>query len=247
MINDSHLHFGWSEEVLRGFDENSFSKFLKENNINNCFAFPIFNKSSELMEEYHSTLLKMNRVNNGIKPLYWLKSDPLSLHKALEDIKGNYYGIKYHPAYEATPISHPLFEIVLDEINKLGKTVLVHCGMYNNGAISSNTSYLHAVIAAAKYKNIKFILGHMGGSTVPIIKEVCLHVRGINNIWLETSGITSPLAVDHAVNHIGAKKVLFGSDSPWCSFKAMYHNVVDSNISEEDKRLILHDNFYDLI
>jgi predicted TIM-barrel fold metal-dependent hydrolase len=245
MITDAHIHLGYSKEILRGFDKTSLVSFLKEKNIGGCFTFPIYGVN---MKQTHEDLLELSRTTNGtIKPLYWMSSNPTRLDESILAINSGFYGLKYHPVYENVPISHPLFENVLEELDKKGGILLLHCGMYNDGNMTSCTSYLHGVIVAAKHKNIKIILGHMGGSTVPIIKEVCLHVRKIDNVWMETSGITSPLAIDYTVNHIGAERVLFGSDSPWCSFEAMKYNVLDSNLGDKDKESIFYDNFMTLI
>jgi predicted TIM-barrel fold metal-dependent hydrolase len=247
LITDAHLHLGYSKEILRGFDKTSLITFLKEKHICSCFVFPIHD-TKEHIKDTHNDLKELSRLTNEVvKPLYWMSSEPTTLEDNISAINGGFYGLKYHAAYESTPISHPLFENVLEELDKKHGILLVHCGMYNNGDISSNTSYLHAIIVAAKHKNIKIILGHMGGSTVPIIKNVCLHVRKVDNIWLETSGITSPVAIDYAVNHIGADRILFGSDSLWCSFNAAVANVEDSNLSREDKERIFYNNMIELL
>jgi hypothetical protein len=242
MITDAHLHFGYSTEILRGFNKLSLISFIKEKNIEKCLVFPIYGRD---IDNTHEELLELSSKHSEIIPLYWMSSNPRSLQEPT--FATGFAGLKYHAAYENTPVSHPLFENVLDELDKKRGILLVHCGMYNNGDMSSNTSYLHAIIVAAKHKNIRIILGHMGGSTVPIIKNVCLHVRKVDNIWLETSGITSPVAIDYAVNHIGADRILFGSDAPWNSFGAMINNINDSNISEGDKQLIFYDNFFNLL
>jgi predicted TIM-barrel fold metal-dependent hydrolase len=87
----------------------------------------------------------------------------------------------------------------------------------------------------------------MGGSDTAVVKRAINDAKDIPNIYFDTSGITTPYAVEYAVRVIDVRRILFGSDEPWCSFRSMYYNVVDAEIPEEYKERILSENFKDLV
>lgn len=249
MINDAHLHIGYNDEMSlysQCFNKESFNQFMLDKRVHHCLAFPIHHNPAS-MKITHQWLRELSKVNPCIHPLYWLRDDWDSYNLFVDAINDGFAGFKYHAAYEKTPISHHNFDNVLTNLNARHGILLVHCGMYKEGDLESSTSYLHAVLVAARYPKIKVILGHMGGSIEPVIKKVCDHVKGIDNIWLETSGITSPRMLTYASERLGIKKILFGSDAPWCSFSSAYFNVMDSSLPDTKKQLILYDNFLDML
>jgi len=151
-------------------------------------------------------------------------------------------GIKYHGAYLNNPVTS-MSKYILEELDKQKKILLVHCGRYLEGDIKSNTSYLHAIQVARHYPNIKVVLAHMGGTDTTVCKKAISHAEGIHNVYFDTSGITTPSIIEYACNRLPVTRILFGSDWPWCSFRAMYYTVMDAAISNLSKQDILYNNF----
>jgi predicted TIM-barrel fold metal-dependent hydrolase len=241
------VHIGYNEEILRGSDFNSIQKFKHDNDIENMLLFPFYNESQEVIDRNHDSITQLNKTDKGIKGLYWLNEPWLTTNKIDEILNNGFIGLKYHGVYTNKPISDPIWNNILMWLNVKRGILLVHCGMFKEGDMASNTSFLHPLIVASKYRNIKVILGHAGGSILPVIKKACDYAKNVDNVWLETSGITSPVSVDYMTNTMGVRKILFGSDYPYCSFKSMLHNVLDSNLPEGKKKLILNDNLYDIL
>jgi predicted TIM-barrel fold metal-dependent hydrolase len=149
-------------------------------------------------------------------------------------------GCKYHGSYLGSPI-HPCQ--LLEDIN----LVMVHCGRYKEGRKESNTSYLHALEVAKSYPKLKVIMAHMGGTDTNVCKVAIEDSRDYDNIYFDTSGITTPYIIEYALENIPSNRILFGSDAPWCSFLAMYHTVLDARIPDEDKQNIFYNSFNDLV
>jgi predicted TIM-barrel fold metal-dependent hydrolase len=201
------------------------------------------------ISETNTKIIELSKQHRGIHSLYWIQRSQIEHdYKVLEkELNNGCLGVKFHGVYEKTPVSNPIYAPVLELLNENGAILLVHCGRYREGTRESNTSYYHALDVAQKYQKIKVILGHMGASDSTIIKR-CLHdSQSFRNIYYDTSGITTPLIVEYALNMIDKEKILFGSDSPWCSFRSRYYNIEDANIPKETKQLIFHENLAKLI
>jgi predicted TIM-barrel fold metal-dependent hydrolase len=199
--------------------------------------------------ETNAKIIALSKQHKGIYPLYWIQRSQIErdYNVLAKELKNGCLGVKFHGVYEKTPVSDPAYAPVLELLNENEAILLVHCGRYREGMRESNTSYYHALDVAQKYKKIKVILGHMGGSDSTIIKRCLRDSQPFRNVYYDTSGITTPLIVEYALNMIDKEKILFGSDSPWCSFRSRYYNIEDANIPEETKQLIFHENLAKLI
>lgn len=201
------------------------------------------------ISETNMKIIELSKQHNGIYPLYWIQKSRIEEdYAALEkELNNGCRGVKFHGVFEKRPVSDPAYASVLELLNNNESILLVHCGRYKEGMRESNTSYYHALDMAQKYPKIKVILAHMGGADSTVIKRCLLDSQAFRNVYYDTSGITTPFIVEHALNMVDKEKILFGSDSPWCSFRSRYYNIEDANITKETKQLILHDNFVKLI
>lgn len=196
------------------------------------FAMPL-DKST-----YEMNIKLAYQSNNRVIPLWWIENGAFDMSAT---------GYKFHGAYEKLPINDDKYKLLLEYCQDYKKVVLVHCGMFEMGNPLSNTSYVHVVDVAKRYPNAKFIMGHMGGSIEPIIRKAILAGAQCHNIWLDTSGITSPSPIEFAVHNFPIERILFGSDAPWCTFIGALSNVSEAIITDTQKVMILRDNFERLI
>lgn len=174
--------------------------------------------------------------------LYWIADSHIRF-----PVNQKLIGCKYHGAYTGQPVSNKRYQNIMEQLDAMDSILMVHCGRYKEGEIESNTSFLHALMVAQDYPHIKVIMAHMGGTDTTVSKKAVKAAATQDNVYFDTSGITTPYIIEYAVDHLGPKRILFGSDAPWCSFKAMYHTVIDANIPEEDKHDIMYNNFNLLI
>ncbi len=147
-------------------------------------------------------------------------------------------GIKIHPeehGYHITEHGGRLFAFAAEH----NAVVLTHSGEKN----SMPTDF---VPFANDFPNITLILAHLGFSwegypdqQVKAI-ESCRH----GNIFTDTSSAMSltPNLLEWAVGKITADRILYGTDTP-VYFAPMQRARIDfADISEKDKRKILHDH-----
>ena len=234
-INDCHIHIGNSSSINKTFEPTGLIKHPADK--------VLLMSAQEDIDKNNRLVKLLTEHFPDIYGLYWLDKT----NWVYPQIDGKMVGFKYHGAYTGYPVTNSSYVIGMEYLNSKSALLMVHCGRYKEGARSSNTSYHHALDIATTYPNIKVIMAHMGGTDTTICKKAVKDSSDYNNVYFDTSGITTPYIIEYAVDHLGSKRILFGSDAPWCSFNAMYHTVLDAAIPEDDKKNIFTDNFETLI
>lgn len=149
-------------------------------------------------------------------------------------------GVKYHPEYSGKcPDSEdvlPLFKKIATDYKK---PVLIHSWPF--GEHGNATPYSHpSMIAnlAGKLPDLNIIMGHMGG---PQWAEAVEIAKPYKNLYLDTgSSYTHAEKVKNAVDLLGADNVLFGSGMTEGSIDMQLGVVLDSEITEEQKEVVLY-------
>jgi predicted TIM-barrel fold metal-dependent hydrolase len=247
MVNDSHVHLGYTPLLVRPVFEKNLIQFKQKYNINKMLVFPF-----EIdVEENNKRVIAFAEKNRdiGIYAIYWIQRK--CIEKDLEELRSNLgstiSGVKFHGAFELLPITAPIYSKILEFLDGQESILIVHTGRYKDADRSSNTSYLHAIDAAKQYRKIKLVMAHMGGTDTTIVKRALKDAADFQNIFFDTSGITTPHVLEYAVRMIDDRRIIFGSDFPWCSFRAMLANLEDAEIDEKTKQSILLNNFDSLI
>ena len=99
---------------------------------------------------------------------------------------------------------------------------------------------------ANRYPGVRLILAHIGHSETDTfdlqVEAVKKSTQG--NVWADTSSAKSMLArvIEHAVDQLGADRVLFGTDTPLYSVAAQKARIAYADIPDEGKRMILYEN-----
>lgn len=240
-INDCHVHLGTTEGIYSHFEPLDVITHKERNNIDKVL----------MMSFEHDVTANNNWINRFTRDfdylygLYWIQYANLARDIEVLIYKENkkMVGVKFHGSYEPFPITHKAYQFMLEVLNTQRAILLIHCGRYKEGSHESKTSYLHALEIARIYPKIKVLCAHMGGSDTTVCKNAIQDARDIDNVYFDTSGITTPFIIEYALTYLQPERVIFGSDAPWCSFDSMYYNVVDAKINEIDKEAILHSNF----
>lgn len=147
-------------------------------------------------------------------------------------------GIKIHPEEHTYPITghgRALFEFAAQH----RAVVLAHSG-------ERNSLCADYVRWANEFPEVRLVLGHLGCGWDG---DLTHQVRGIQasrhgNVYTDTSSarsVTSGL-IEFAVREVGAERILFGTDSPLYSAAMQRARIDHADLSDHDKRLILHDN-----
>jgi predicted TIM-barrel fold metal-dependent hydrolase len=112
--------------------------------------------------------------------------------------------------------------------------VLLHTGDF------SYTAPIMVARMVSQYPDVTFILGHMGSLTFVLDAiEVC-KLNG--NVFLETSGMTSPGMLRRAVAECGPERILFGSDCPYWHPEVERARIEAARLGPRTTQLVLGEN-----
>ncbi|HBY93368.1 MAG: amidohydrolase family protein [Ardenticatenaceae bacterium] len=149
-------------------------------------------------------------------------------------------GIKIHPAsyIHNYPIDGPNYHPVWEFARQRGCPVLTHAGP----GTEWHTCGPRGIAAVAEsYPEVNLIIGHSGSyHSMAALDEFIAVVRRYANLYLDTSAMGRFYrSVDYMVQHVGAERVLYGTDAPWHSFIAEFGPIVYARISDAEKEKIL--------
>jgi predicted TIM-barrel fold metal-dependent hydrolase len=151
-----------------------------------------------------------------------------------EAIERGARGLKLHPT---TTLAHPAEEAtvsLLRRCGELGVPALFHCG--DDPYTTPQTFGLSATAAP----DCAIVLGHMGGYLH--VEEAIAVAEAHANVYLETSAMPYPPLIRTAVERVGSRRVLFGSDGPGCNPALELAKVRQAGLSTDDEALVLGGN-----
>lgn len=191
------------------------------------------------MERWPKLLLGMIQLNANDVP-----ASLDALNRWLRD--GPMLGVYFRGGgVGSLPCTHPNFHPLIERIAELNGVIMQHTWFVTAGKQSPGASTPSELAeVAAKFPEQKFICAHAGGEWQRGIRAV----QNSPNILVETSGFDATAGfIEMAVREIGAERIVFGSHLPSRSLGTELSKVIAADISETDKRLILGENFRNLI
>lgn len=80
-----------------------------------------------------------------------------------------------------------------------------------------------------------------------VLSEAIVLMKDNKNVFVETSNLDSPDAIEVLVRETGADRILFGSNTPMTYFRGPYLSVANADISGRAKEMIFHLNAEELL
>ncbi len=194
------------------------------------------------------------------------------MHPECEDIEGEIKhiaflglkGIKIHPVYQGVDIDDDRFVRILYACGEAGLVVVTHAGLDIGfpGVVHCSPEMCRRALSLAG--PVKLVLAHMGGWRCWDEVADCI---AETSAYVDTSfslGRLTPLPGDgrysdgelemlHAeefvslVRAIGARRVLFGTDSPWSDQKKSVDDINALPLDDAEKSLIFEENAKELL
>lgn len=163
-------------------------------------------------------------------------------------IEKGFTGLKFHPGKHGPySLRNPIVDQIMRRVEASGMVVFIHSDF------NSPFSNPYEVAAlAAKFPNVKIILGHMGldPDHYHMVPDI---VKQIPNIYLDTSQTPDnpEWVFVSPIQKIGRERVLFGSDShiisPEVGIKKLKVAVEMFGLGESDARAIMRENAISLL
>ena len=242
MIIDGHIHAGyWSPQHFlgRGVPFAELERCLGECGIDGAVLTSTDLKENAAVIEF---------ILGDAQKKYWFFPwvNPAA-DGDLEFVKArrkDIHGLKLHPSVDRIKVTDPRVEPFIRYAGDEGMPVMVHCGRWQE-----MSSYSLVLEVAAVYRDVDFILSHMGGDTPELEMATieAVNAGGLSNVYLGTEGVREYWAVQRAVDVLGAERVVFGSDFP-LGHPRMYLGVIDAlKVTEDQRNLLLGGNILRLV
>jgi uncharacterized protein len=154
-------------------------------------------------------------------------------------------GLMLHAMFSGFSIgSGDVLDALLDLVSEHEAICLIHA-MPEAGDFSMESPRAIGDLAA-RYPRITFIMGH------PAITEeqraVAIEAAiGRENVYVDIAYRSSPETIEVFFRTLGAERILFGSDAPFCDPGIILRSVEAARISDEAKERILYRNGAELI
>lgn len=178
----------------------------------------------------------VSKYPSRLVPFAYIDPKSFSSTEDLDEIYG-IGEIYIRPGSSETPEEY--LEDVLSIAGRNSYPVLFHTGEF---------SYTAPMIFREVIDNnedISFILGHMGA--LIYVKDAIHLATEYNNVYLETSGMTSKGMLEFAVQTCGSDKLLFGSDYPFWNPKSQIELIKSLDLDGKAKRNIFSGNIEKLL
>lgn len=233
MIIDAHAHISCWEELGISGDADYVVELMDLHGIDKACVSDSRSLRYDFVQGNDGILRAVRRYPDRI--LGYVTVNPWHGEEALKEfrrriLEDGMVGLKLHVSHTRVNYHSPLCDPLLEEASDLEVPVLIHC--YDGGASADK--------AASKHPRVKLILGHMGG---PDWFDAIMVAKRHPNIYLEIcSSVMERGIIETAVRHIGAERVLFGTDMPLLDPVVSVYKVRDAEITEREKRLILGEN-----
>jgi Tat protein secretion system quality control protein TatD with DNase activity len=114
-------------------------------------------------------------------------------------------------------------DVFLKKLNSLKKVLMLHVPQES---LNNEKNIEDIFEICSKYKNIKVVLAHMGRChDKEDFSKGIEKLKNLSNLFFDTSTVTSKEVFSEALQTLGSKRILYGSDSPFCNPKGDIINV----------------------
>ncbi|HTX07372.1 MAG TPA: amidohydrolase family protein [Solirubrobacteraceae bacterium] len=149
-------------------------------------------------------------------------------------------GIKLHPLVDAFDPSSRMLDGLYALSVERHVPILFHTG-HEFGSLAWPIE-----VAARRHPRARFVLGHMGLSTLEYV-DGAIEVASRNpNLFLETSGMPFTWKIKQAVEELGESRVMYGSDAPFFTPQLELEKVRLAGLNERQLARVLAANAIDL-
>jgi hypothetical protein len=251
-VIDGHLHIIDDIELFGRdviFTWNQLNKYMGQ--VDKVQLMPAMEKhqDSRVINRRFFERLAESPFRERIWGFYWAHAEETRDNgdgpdpSIFEDFKPIISGLKYHPSVSQLEMNRA--GSILDMAEDRDLPIIVHCGR-------NEKSRIEHVIDAYKKRSITVIAAHLGGVSPPLVSRALemleQHSSDFDNFYLDTSSIDSTRLLVRAINTVGAKRIIFGTDIPFHDFPVLRYAMQqvweddEIEISSSDMRMVFHEN-----
>ena len=166
-----------------------------------------------------------------------------AVHKEVDRCaKRGFKGIKLEICNNA---ADPVMEPVMEAAEEHGLVVLQHTAdMTVLKARKFHSDPADTALLGRRHPNVRIIMAHL--TTCEL--RGTLEIKDVPNVWVDTSAYL-PFSgrVEYAVRHLGAERILYGSDLLIRDVPSQVGRILGADITEAEKERILYTNAANLL
>lgn len=239
LVIDCHCHIGFGHDYQQSISEQF--KEMDQFGIDRSVICPVDKYLAVENRKGNDFILKASRkFPNRFIP--FTSANPWYGKKALIELQRTINegarGIKLHPSIQGfllcDDLVYPIVELACEQ----------KIPIYFHTGTPAYSQPMHVAELALRYPEANLIMGHMGSTDFWIDAVPAASLS--TNIFVDTSW-SLPDKIRHAVDILGAERVLFGSDSPLSSYNIEMGCVNATSLSENEKTMIMGKNILRLI
>nr|MDO8088022.1 amidohydrolase family protein [Candidatus Sigynarchaeum springense] len=156
-------------------------------------------------------------------------------------------GVKLHPL-QCFPLDKDFLDPYFQTIEESGLLVHVHTDWPSSTEFGKFKPVLGATFGklARWYPDVIFVMGHAGNNDSYL--NIWKIVKQCPNCVVETSMAPTPAELDRIIARVGADRIVFGSNFPYCNSAVEITRVLALHrASAEDKQRILGENAREML
>ena len=148
------------------------------------------------------------------------------LNKRLDQ---GFVGVKL---WVATLCDDPLVDPIAEVCIKRDVPILIHTFYKSVGQLPYETRGEHVANLARRFPELKLVMAHLGASAFRELPPV----KDLSNVNVDFSGsICHADALPYALDLLGSERILFGSDSPVIGFHPSYGQLLDAQLTPQER------------
>ena len=153
--------------------------------------------------------------------------------------------LKLYPDYLGKPIDDPSYDPIFQWCDDHRIVVKSHSSFTSDSDVL--TAPERFIDLAARYENIRWVLGHSGNAMAGQEQAVAA-AQSSRNIWLETcTSHGEHGTIEYLVEGAGADRVLYGSDMPLMDAPQQIGRIATADMDDAAKRRVLGLNAMELL
>jgi hypothetical protein len=238
-IADAHIHIckdDWRFGADLVFTWNDLESRFKNHELSRAVVLPMISNvdDSTTANEIFFKESETFPFRDKIWAYYWPHPHEIA-PKMFEENRVD--GIKFHPSISQTRIDNASQVIKMASVRNL--PLLVHCGR-------NQISRIDYLITASRIEpDVIYIGAHLGGLANELILAALTQLENnphSDNIYLDTSGCMNPRILRHAIDVMGADRILWGTDSPFFDSEVSRFVLQRTGIQGKELRKIQYEN-----
>ena len=180
----------------------------------------------------------------GVNPMLGMEEAKGELKRCIEEF--GVKGVKLNGARDGYTIDDPALSLPLvDMIAEAGIVLAFHCGSND----FERTHPFRIAKISQRHPDLPIMIVHMGGANRPTIHNAVIELAAEHPSWLLIDSEADYRFVLKAVEVLGAERVCYGSDAPFCPMRYEWaiRQAIYQDLSPEDRAKVLGGNMARLL